>query len=77
MVTKPAYNDFVSRVSLILAKIYMVTKHVSMHSYRYSGLILAKIYMVTKQTEAFLATSSRLILAKIYMVTKQEILRII
>ena len=71
MITKRIGGSDAGIVSLILAKIYMVTKQRSTVWCYTGSLILAKIYMVTKQGNNLLIYAISLILAKIHMVTKQ------
>ena len=67
------YRIFQKKASLILAKIYMVTKLMRKRGFALTGLILAKIYMVTKPDLVRPLQWHCLILAKIYMVTKPQI----
>ena len=71
MVTKRLHQIHPYDSSLILAKIHMVTKLASKHTWASFCLILAKIHMVTKLIHQFVLFGSGLILAKIHMVTKQ------
>ena len=70
MVTKHGTRAYKAVYSLILAKIYMVTKQEGVGDMFLDCLILAKIYMVTKHIDDDGCECLSLILAKIYMVTK-------
>ena len=71
MVTKPGIMRFFQNPGSVLAKIFMVTKHIGNIVPLSISSVLAKIFMVTKLALPVTVTVASSVLAKIFMVTKQ------